>query len=148
MNFRSDLTPGQVAARVGLSVSALHFYERQGLIRSWRTEGNQRRYDRATLRRLSIIKVAQALGLPLVEIKERLEPLPHDRAAKKSEWAEVAADWRADLAGRIERMQRLHDHLEDCIGCGCLSMNQCPLYNEDDHLAERGPGARLIEEKN
>ncbi|GGY50964.1 redox-sensitive transcriptional activator SoxR [Parvularcula lutaonensis] len=146
MTLPKALTPGEAAARAGLSVSALHFYEREGLIRSWRTEGNQRRYDRATLRRLGIIKAAQAIGISLKEVKEKLAPLPHDRAAKKADWARVATDWQGDLDARITRLQRLRDYLEGCIGCGCLSMDHCPLYNPEDKLRAEGPGPRTIEE--
>lgn len=147
MSLSSDLTPGEMAARSGLSVSALHFYEREGLIRSWRTPGNQRRYDRSTLRRLSLIRAAQNLGVPLKEIREKLAPLPHDRPVRKSDWAMVAKDWNEALSQRIERLERLRTSLDGCIGCGCLSMEKCPLYNEDDHLRLRGTGAILIDEK-
>ncbi len=148
MSLPSDLTPGEAAARAGLSVSALHFYEKEGLIRAWRTPGNQRRYDRAALRRLSLIKTAQNLGVPLKEIKAKLANLPHDRAPKKSDWTKLAAEWQHDLKARIERLQRLSDYLEGCIGCGCLSMGACELRNPGDIAASQGPGARFIEEKN
>ncbi|NNU17385.1 redox-sensitive transcriptional activator SoxR [Parvularcula sp. ZS-1/3] len=142
-----ELTPGQAATRSGFSVSALHYYEREGLIRSARTAGNQRRYDRATLRRLGVIRAAQSLGIPLSEIKRRLDSLPHDKAASKADWANVAADWREDLTSRIERLTRLRDYLEGCIGCGCLSTDRCPLYNPDDVQGSAGSGPRLIDEK-
>ncbi|MGF1544270.1 MAG: redox-sensitive transcriptional activator SoxR [Parvularculaceae bacterium] len=139
------LTPRETASRAGLSVSALHFYERQGLIKAWRTDGNQRRYDRAALRRLGVIKAAQALGLPLSEIKARLAPLPHDRAPTQAGWARVARRWRADLDQRIVRLERLRDCLDGCIGCGCLSVKACPLRNPEDAMGLEGSGARWIE---
>jgi len=141
-----SLTPGQAAARAGLSVSALHFYERQGLIRSWRTEGNQRRYDRAVLRRLGVIKTAQNLGIPLAEIRDRLSDLPPEDPPSPKAWAKVAKDWRQDLTQRIEQLTRLRDALDGCIGCGCLSAKKCPLYNPEDRLAVKGPGARYVED--
>ncbi|MEM9840172.1 MAG: redox-sensitive transcriptional activator SoxR [Pseudomonadota bacterium] len=139
------LSPGEAAARMGMTVSALHFYEREGLIRSWRTEGNQRRYDRTTLRRLGVIKAAQGLGISLSEIKEKLASLPHDQPSSKAHWAEVASAWQSDLEARIEKMQRLRSYLDGCIGCGCLSMEKCPLYNPDDRLSKNGAGPRAIE---
>jgi MerR family redox-sensitive transcriptional activator SoxR len=145
MAIPSALTPREAAERAGMSVSALHYYEREGLIASWRTSGNQRRYDRITLRRLGIIRAAQGLGIPLAEIKERLAFLPLDRPAKKADWSRLAEDWRADLQARIGRMERLRDYLDGCIGCGCLSMDKCPLYNAEDRLAARGPGAAAVE---
>jgi len=144
-NLTSSLTPAEAAGRMGLSVSALHFYEREGLITAWRTEGNQRRYDRTTLRRLGIIKASQSLGIPLSEIKAKLATLPHDKAATKVDWAEVASAWREDLESRIAKMSRLQNYLEGCIGCGCLSMTKCPLYNPDDSLSQKGTGPRIIE---
>ncbi|MEM0928551.1 MAG: redox-sensitive transcriptional activator SoxR [Pseudomonadota bacterium] len=140
------LTPGQAAARAGLSVSALHFYEREGLIRSWRTPGNQRRYDRAVLRRLGVIKTAQNLGIPLAEIRDKLSALHPEDPPSKDDWADVAQGWREDLSERIAKLTRLRDALDGCIGCGCLSASKCPLYNPDDRAAERGTGARYVED--
>ncbi|MEM6913151.1 MAG: redox-sensitive transcriptional activator SoxR [Pseudomonadota bacterium] len=140
------LTPGQAANRAGLTVSALHFYEREGLISSWRTPGNQRRYDRAVLRRLGVIKTAQNLGIPLAEIREKLSALHPEDPPSRDDWAEVAQDWRADLSDRIAKLTRLRDALDGCIGCGCLSASKCPLYNPNDRAARRGTGARYIED--
>jgi MerR family redox-sensitive transcriptional activator SoxR len=140
----TELTVGEVAARSGLAVSALHFYERKGLIRSRRTEGNQRRYDRDVLRRLAIIRVGQDLGIPLGEIAEQLESLPDDRPAGKAEWTRVSSRWHARLERRIALLNRLRDELTGCIGCGCLSMKTCPLYNRDDGLAAEGSGPRRL----
>ncbi len=134
------MTVGELAERSGVAVSAIHFYERKGLISGWRTRGNQRRYERATLRRLAIVKVAQMLGIPLAEIGARLAALPADRTPNKADWARLAAEWRAELDGRIEQLARLRDRLDGCIGCGCLSVEACPLRNPGDALAAKGPG--------
>ncbi|AUG51824.1 redox-sensitive transcriptional activator SoxR [Thalassospira marina] len=139
------LSVGDVAARTGLAVSAIHFYERQGLIRSIRTQGNQRRFHRGVLRRIGIIKVAQRTGIPLAEIREALSSLPIDRPPTGRDWQRLSSRWRDDLNVRIEQLTRLRDQLGDCIGCGCLSLSDCPLRNPDDYLAKDGPGARLLE---
>jgi MerR family redox-sensitive transcriptional activator SoxR len=139
------LTVGEVARRSGVAVSAVHFYERRGLICGWRSGGNQRRYDRAVLRRIAIIKVAQQLGVPLAEIARRFESLPSDRMPGKSDWAALAEGWRAALDRRIARLARLRDSLDGCIGCGCLSVEACPLRNPGDLLAAEGPGPRYLE---
>jgi MerR family transcriptional regulator, redox-sensitive transcriptional activator SoxR len=131
---------GEVARRSGVSVSALHFWEREGLIEGWRTRGNQRRYERAVLRRVAIIKVAQQVGVPLAEIRARLAAMPKGKAG----WARLAAGWRADLDRRIALMTRLRDRLDGCIGCGCLSVDDCPLRNPEDRMAEEGAGPRHL----
>jgi MerR family transcriptional regulator, redox-sensitive transcriptional activator SoxR len=137
------LSVGELARRSGVSVSALHFYERQGLIEGWRTGGNQRRYERAVLRRVAVVKVAQAVGIPLAEIKARLDSLPRGIAGKAA-WAQLAAEWRVDLDRRIAALTRLSDRLDGCIGCGCLSVEVCPLRNPEDRLGAQGPGARYL----
>ncbi|MDR3473855.1 MAG: redox-sensitive transcriptional activator SoxR [Devosia sp.] len=139
-----DMAVGEVAARSGLAASALHFYERKGLIRSHRTTGNQRRYDRSVLRRLAIIGVGQELGIPLAEIGEALGNLPQDRAPGKAEWAALSRRWRDRLDHRIVLLSRLRDELTGCIGCGCLSLRSCPIYNRGDALAEQGSGPRRL----
>lgn len=139
-----DLTVGQMAARSGVAVSTLHFYESEGLIRSRRTSGNQRRYSRATLRRVAIIRVAQRVGLPLKTIREALASLPDQRVPTVADWARLSAQWRAELDARIEQLTRLRDQLSDCIGCGCLSIERCRLRNPDDALAKLGPGPRRL----
>ena len=139
------LSVGEVARRSGVAVSTVHFYERKGLISGWRSGGNQRRYERSTLRRIAIVKVAQQLGIPLAEIKARLAELPGDRTPGKADWARIAADWRAELEGRIARLTRLRDRLAGCIGCGCLSLETCPLRNPEDRLAEEGPGPHYLD---
>lgn len=141
----SALTVGEVAERSGVAVSAIHFYESKGLIRGWRTEGNQRRFAREVLRRIAIIKVAQRTGIPLSQIQEALKALPDHRAATAEDWRRLAAKWREDLNDRIERLVRLRDQLDGCIGCGCLSMGSCPLRNPGDKLGAEGPGARLLD---
>lgn len=135
-----ELTPGELAQRSGVAVSALHFYEREGLIRSRRTSGNQRRYARETLRRVAFIRMSQRLGIPLARIREALATLPIDRVPTSRDWARLSAGWRDDLDERIRRLERLRDNLAGCIGCGCLSLKTCALTNPDDVLAERGPG--------
>ena len=139
------LSVGEVARRSGVAVSTVHFYEARGLIEGWRTAGNQRRYERATLRRIAIVKVAQQLGIPLAEIKARLAELPGDRTPGKADWARIAAGWRAELDRRIAQLERLRDNLDGCIGCGCLSVEACPLRNPDDALAREGPGAHYLD---
>lgn len=142
---RHPLTPGEVAERSGTSISALHFYEREGLISSARTAGNQRRYHRDVLRRLAFIRVSQRLGIPLAEIREALATLPESRTPTKADWSRLSRHWRQDLDRRIEQLQRLRDNLDSCIGCGCLSLSACRLHNADDALAPRGPGAVRLE---
>lgn len=145
MQWQPELTVGEVAARSGVAPSALRFYEDKGLIRSLRTSGNQRRYPREVLRRVSVIKVAQRLGIPLATIREALQSLPEHRTPTAADWRRISARWKQELNDRIERMQRLRDQLDTCIGCGCLSLKDCPLRNPWDELGEQGPGARLIE---
>ena len=139
-----EFTVGEAAARAGVAVSALHFYERKGLIRSHRTSGNQRRYDRDVLRRLAIIKLAGELGIPLVRSAEAMAVLPAGREPTRADWAQMSAGWKDDLDRRITLLSRLRDELEGCIGCGCLSMERCPLFNPDDRLGREGSGPQRI----
>lgn len=143
----AKLTVGQVAARSGVAVSAIHFYERKGLIQSLRTSGNQRRYLREVLRRVAIIKVAQRVGIPLGAIREALQSLPQGRTPNERDWAVLSAQWRTELDNRIKRLTQLRDELTNCIGCGCLSLDSCPLYNAGDKLGKLGPGPRLFESR-
>ncbi len=138
------LTVGEVARRSGVAVSTIHFYEAKGLIASLRSSGNQRRYPRGVLRRVAVIKVAQRTGIPLAEIKAALATLPADRPLGQADWARLSARWRDDLDTRIRTLTALRDQLGDCIGCGCLSMADCPLRNPDDWLGRDGTGAMLI----
>ncbi|MBV4454758.1 MULTISPECIES: redox-sensitive transcriptional activator SoxR [Pseudomonas] len=140
-----ELTVGQLAARSGVAVTALHFYEAKGLIKSNRNAGNQRRYPRDVLRRVVVIKIAQRLGIPLATIGEALRALPDARTPTAQDWKRLSALWREDLDERINKLMLLRDKLNGCIGCGCLSMEACPLRNQDDRLGERGPGAQLLE---
>jgi MerR family transcriptional regulator, redox-sensitive transcriptional activator SoxR len=141
MELIHELTPGEMSHRSGVAVSALHFYEREGLIASRRTSGNQRRYARETLRRVAFIRMSQRLGIPLSRIREALATLPTDRVPTSKDWAKLSAGWRQDLEDRILHLQRLRDNLTGCIGCGCLSLKTCALSNPGDMLAEQGPGA-------
>lgn len=126
-------------------MSAIHFYETKGLLSSWRNAANQRRYPREALRRVSIIKVAQRVGIPLASIKAALNALPKGRTPTDADWRKLSARWHAELDDRITRMSRLRDQLTGCIGCGCLSMNSCPLRNPQDEASARGAGPQFIE---
>ena len=145
MRLAVELSVGEVARRSGLAVSALHFYEAEGLIRSHRTQGNQRRYAREVLRRVAIIKVAQRAGIPLKTIREAFKALPQERTPTVADWTRLSSAWKQELERRIDRLTRLRDHLNGCIGCGCLSVRDCPLHNPLDRLAEEGPGPRLLD---
>ena len=138
----ADLSVGEMAARAGVPVSTLHFYEAEGLIESWRTPANHRRYDRRELRRVAIIRVAQSVGVPLSEIRAVLDRIPRDKAVSAAAWAEAAAPWKAALDDRIQLLTRLRDQMGFCIGCGCLSIESCPLYNAEDRLGAAGAGPR------
>ena len=145
MDVHRLLTVGEVARRSGVAVSALHFYEARGLIASRRSEGNQRRYQREVLRRVAVIKVAQRVGIPLAEIGRALSALPEARTPTAADWEELSRRWRGELDARVARLARLRDQLDGCIGCGCLSVRDCPLRNPSDALAEQGPGPRLLD---
>jgi MerR family redox-sensitive transcriptional activator SoxR len=140
----AELTVGEVAARAGVAVSALHFYEAQGLIASRRTAGNQRRYPREVLRRVAFIRASQGVGIPLRRIKAALDQLPEGRTPTRADWERLSAAWRDDLDDQITRLQRLRDNLSGCIGCGCLSLGLCKLMNPDDIAGREGPGARNL----
>jgi MerR family redox-sensitive transcriptional activator SoxR len=143
--FRAALSVGEVAARSGVAVSTLHFYESAGLIRSWRNQGNQRRYAREVLRRVAVIRVAQRAGISLASIRDALKTLPNERTPTSEDWTRLSARWRADLNDRIDRLTRLRDQLDGCIGCGCLSLGVCPLRNPGDTCAKLGPGPRYLD---
>jgi MerR family redox-sensitive transcriptional activator SoxR len=140
-----ELSVGEVARRSGVAVSAIHFYESKGLIGSWRSQGNQRRYPRAVLRWIAIIKVAQRAGMPLASIREAFKALPKGVAPTAEDWGSMSAAWRSELDQRIRTLTALRDQLDGCIGCGCLSIKTCPLRNPGDQLAEQGPGPRLLD---
>jgi MerR family redox-sensitive transcriptional activator SoxR len=139
-----DLTVGEVAARSGVAVSALHFYEAEGLITSRRTVGNQRRYRREVLRRVAFIRASQGVGIPLRRIKTALDELPENRTPTRRDWERLSTAWRHDLDDRITQLEHLRDRLSGCIGCGCLSLQLCRLVNPDDVLGRQGPGPRNL----
>jgi MerR family redox-sensitive transcriptional activator SoxR len=136
------LKPGQVAERAGVAVSALHYYESLGLIRSRRTSGNRREYRRDTLRTIAFIRTAQRLGVSLEKIKEALDQLPAEAMPSTKDWARISRGWRDDLSRRIAELTALRDNFATCIGCGCLSLTSCPYSNPDDVLGQAGPGAQ------
>ncbi len=142
---KPPLSAGQVAARSGVAISTVHFYEKKGLIQAWRTSGNQRRYGREVLRRVAVIKVAQRLGLPLETIRKAMDSLPRGRTPTAADWKRLSGEWRADLRRRIRTLQKLSRELDGCIGCGCLSLKVCRLRNALDHLSEEGSGPRLLD---
>jgi MerR family redox-sensitive transcriptional activator SoxR len=137
-----ELSVGEVAKRGGVAVSALHFYEKKGLIRSLRTTGNQRRFPADVLRRIAVIRVAQRVGIPLEAVRKAFAGLPDERTPTREEWARMSAAWREELDQRISQLVNLKDKLADCIGCGCLSMAVCALANPGDALAGEGGGPR------
>jgi MerR family redox-sensitive transcriptional activator SoxR len=139
-----ELTVGQLASRSGVAVSALRFYESEGLLSAGRTSGNQRRYPRDALRLVAFIRASQRVGIPLRSIKQALDGLPGNRAPTRQDWARLSAVWRSDLDDRIAQLESLRDRLSDCIGCGCLSIDRCALANPGDMLGEEGPGARKL----
>jgi MerR family redox-sensitive transcriptional activator SoxR len=141
----ANWTVGRVAKRCGVKVSTLHFYERKGLIRSFRNAGNQRRYKAEVLRRISLIKAAQKMGISLEEIKVAMASLPDNRTPTAEDWEALSRNWRDDLSARIAYLERMRDYLTGCIGCGCLSMKKCPMYNDDDKLAGEGDGPVILE---
>jgi MerR family transcriptional regulator, redox-sensitive transcriptional activator SoxR len=144
MKCDAMLSVGEVSRRSGVAVSALHFYEAQGLITSTRNAGNQRRYRRSAIRRIAVIRVAQSLGVSLAEIANELRQLPDQRTPTKADWARLSSHWRVSLDQRIADLQALRDKLEGCIGCGCLSLRACKLYNANDTLSRRGPGPHRL----
>ena len=140
----AELTVGQLSARSGVPVTALHFYEEKGLIHSRRTAGNQRRYSRDTLRRVAVVRVAQRVGIPLRMVADALSTLPDGRTPDRDDWARLSAAWCAELDTRIDQLTRLRSSLADCIGCGCLSLDRCILRNRDDRLGDEGAGPRRL----
>ncbi len=141
----TGLGVGEVARRAGVPISTLHFYEAQGLIESERTSGNQRRYHRSVLRLIAVIKVAQRVGIPLGQIRENLSHLPSGHLRNAADWSALSTDWREELDQRIALLVRLRDQLDSCIGCGCLSLTDCPLRNPSDVAAGFGSGARAFD---
>lgn len=139
------LSVGQVAERAGLSVSALHFYERQGLIFSSRTSGNQRRYERSVLRRVAVIRAAQRAGIPLALVAEVFGELPEQGVPSRDDWQRLSEHWQTELDARIAALEKLRGSLGGCIGCGCLSLAECGFVNPNDQAGGRRPGARAFD---
>ena len=137
---QKELSVGDVAARSGVAASALHFYERKGLISSRRTAGNQRRYRRDILRRVALIRIAQRVGIPLADIRAALDTLPDGRTPNRADWQRLSEQWQAELDERILALQQLRDSFTDCIGCGCLSLDRCALSNPRDTFGDHGAG--------
>lgn len=146
MRPRADdrLPIGQLAERTGLSVSAIRFYEDRGLVHAVRNAGGHRRFLRSDIRRLSFVMIAQRLGFSIEEIRTALDTLPNGRTPTKADWARISEDFRAALDARIATLTRLRDRLDGCIGCGCLSLENCALYNPDDRAARLGTGPRYL----
>ena len=138
------LAIGEVADRTGVAVSALRFYEAEGFITATRTAGGQRRFHREVLRRIAFIRVAQRVGLSLEEIRGALATLPAARTPNKNDWARLSRAWRPRIDEQIAVLERLRDELTECIGCGCLSLQTCRLYNPDDGAAALGTGPRYL----
>jgi MerR family transcriptional regulator, redox-sensitive transcriptional activator SoxR len=141
----NELTIGELSERSGIATSAIRYYEERDLVASRRTTGNQRRYPRATLRRLAFIRTAQRVGLTLDEIEAALSTLPSNRTPTKADWTRLSRAWRPRLDAQIAQLERLRDTLDSCIGCGCLSLRRCALSNPDDQVAARGPGPVFLE---
>ena len=144
--MRSQITIGQLAARTGLSVSAIRFYEEKGLVHPGRNAGGQRRFERSDIRRLSFVLIAQQLGFSIAQIREQLEMLPEGRTPTHADWQRISESMHDTLNDRIRALTRLRDKLEGCIGCGCLSLERCEIYNPDDRAGLRGPGPRVLME--
>lgn len=142
-----EFSVGEVAKRSGVAVSTLHFYEDKGLIKSSRNQGNQRRYTPDVLRRVSVIKAAQKTGISLKSIKAAFDTLPNNRTPTKNDWQKLSQNWHDDLNYRINYLTELRDSLSGCIGCGCLSLKACPIYNPEDTLSTQGDGPVILEQR-
>jgi MerR family transcriptional regulator, redox-sensitive transcriptional activator SoxR len=140
----AELTIGEVAARAGVAPSAIRFYEARGLVVARRTDGNQRRYDRAVLRRIAVIQAGRAAGIPLQRIRAALDSLPAGRTPTRRDWDRFSRRWREDIDERITTLEALRNRLTTCIGCGCLSIDRCELLNPDDEARDVGPGAHYL----
>ncbi|QTN21941.1 redox-sensitive transcriptional activator SoxR [Rhizobacter sp. AJA081-3] len=143
-SIESGLTIGALAQRAGVATSAVRFYEAQGLLRGSRTEGNQRRYAKETLRRVAFIRIAQGVGLSLDEVRAALATLPEQRTPTPADWARLSRAWKPLIEARIAALAALRDQLDSCIGCGCLSLKTCKLYNPADSAARLGSGPRYL----
>ena len=139
-----ELSIGELSTRSGISQSALRFYEREGLIAAWRTDGNQRRYPGVTLRRVALVQAGKVAGIPLERIRAALDTLPEGRSPTKRDWERLSSSWRRELDERIETLEAIRGRLNTCIGCGCLSLQTCGLLNPDDEAARLGSGAHYL----
>ena len=139
-----NLSIGTIADRTGLAVSAVRYYEDEGLVHPGRNAGGQRRFERADIRRLSFVVIAQQLGFSISEIRQALASLPQNRTPTKSDWTRLSAGFKAALDQRISRLEKLRETLDGCIGCGCLSLDACKLYNPTDRAAQKGAGPRYL----
>ena len=144
MKANDLLSIGELARRTGLSVSAIRFYEDKGLVEPMRTGGNQRRFLRSDIRRLSFILIAQNLGLSLAEIEDAMKDLPHGRTPNAADWKRISGAIRQRIDAQIARLEKVREDLDGCIGCGCLSLKKCALYNAGDKWGERGKGPRVL----
>ena len=144
MHMNDLISIGQLADRTGLSVSAIRFYETKGLVRPMRNSGGQRRFLRSDIRRLSFVLIAQQLGLPLSEIEEVLSMLPQSRTPTQKDWTGISHAIKDALDAQIAKLKRTRDNLDGCIGCGCLSLKKCKLYNAEDKAASRGAGPQYL----
>lgn len=145
LDVKIPLSVGEVARRSGITVATVHFYEKKRLINGWRSDGNQRRYSRDVLRKIAVIKIAQRAGVSLEAIKSALDELPSERTLTARDWSRLSAKWRDMLSERIRSLTELRDNLDGCIGCGCLSLKDCPLRNPGDRMSELGTGAVLLD---
>lgn len=142
---RNDLIPiGALSRRTGLAVSAIRYYEERGLVTSQRTGGNQRRFLRSDIRRLGFVQIAQRLGLGLPEIERELAALPQGRTPNTMDWQKISRSLRKEIDSRIQLLTRTRNKLDECIGCGCLSLDRCALYNKEDRAHAAGPGPRYV----
>ena len=144
MKANDLLSIGELARRTGLTVSAIRFYESKGLVEAWRTGGNQRRFPRSDIRRLSFILIAQRLGLSLGEIEEAMADLPQGRTPNARDWSRISTTIRDRIDAQIAQLEKVRDDLDGCIGCGCLSLKKCALYNVNDKWGESGSGPRVL----
>lgn len=138
------ITIGAIAERTGLSISAIRFYETQGLVTPSRNPGGQRRFLRSDIRRLSFVQIAQQLGFSIDQIRQQLNKLPDNRTPNQKDWARISKTFRADLDARIDMLTRMRDRLDGCIGCGCLSLEKCALYNPQDKAGLSGTGPQFV----
>lgn len=145
INGNRILSIGEVVKRSGVAISTIHFYESKGLITSTRNASNHRQYPSVVLRYLAIIRVAQRTGMTLEEIQKTLKAYQAGAKLNEDQWKKLTVEWQTSINQRIKRLERLRDELDNCIGCGCLSLKECPLRNPNDKLAKKGPGAQILE---